>query len=269
MSQHDEKDDGHAPNGARARDGVPSPAGSDPATGPKETAAEPKKRGRGRPRKVAEPSDGPPVIKKYANRRLYDTASSRYVTLEDLAVMVREGTEFTVEDARDGTDITRSVLGQIIFEQEAKSGQSLLPTEFLRRIIALYGDGLGAVVPSYLEESMRAFARGQDEMREQLEKIAPNAFGPAAMLKLGTDPAKLAAAPLKLIEEQTRRNAEMFRDAMRMFSPFGGVPRHGGARDEAPAPDRAAGGEASDRRELDEMREQMRRMQERMDRLGK
>ena len=252
----DENETDAARNGSDASDAAPFPR----ARGD----AEPPKRGRGRPRKAAaEPGDGPPVIKKYANRRLYDTASSRYVTLEDLALMVREGTEFTVEDAREGTDITRSVLGQIIFEQEAKSGQSLLPTEFLRRVIALYGDGLGAVVPSYLEESMRAFARGEEQLRAQLEKMAPHAFDPAGMMKLGADPVKLAAAPLKLIEEQTRRNAEMFSEALRMFTPFG-APRHEEPRRDAPAK-----GEAAERSELDEMREEMRRMQERMDRLGK
>ena len=234
------------------RPDVPGRDPSDPAP----------KRGRGRPRKSASgPEDGPPVIKKYANRRLYDTASSRYVTLEDLAAMVREGTEFTVEDARDGTDITRSVLGQIIFEQEAKSGQSLLPTEFLRRVIALYGDGLGAVVPSYLEESMKAFARGQDELREQLERVAPQMFDPAAVMRMGTDPAKLAAAPMKLIEEQTRRNAEVFREAVRMFTPFGGM----GARAK---PEATSAPEGDREREMREMREEMRRMQERMDKLG-
>ena len=225
------------------------------ATHPSDAGGSESKPRRGRPRKAE--ADGPPVIKKYANRRLYDTASSQYVTLEDLAVMVRDGAEFTVEDARTGEDITRSVLGQIIFEQEAKSGQSLLPTEFLRRIIALYGDGLGAVVPTYLEESMKAFARGQDEMREQLSRLAPGAFDPTRMMQLGADPAKLASAPLKLIEEQTRRNAEMFSEAMRMFSPFG-------------APPKAKAQDASEERsELEEMREEMRQMQRRMDRLGK
>ena len=229
------------------------PRKTDPPSPNDAETAKPK---RGRPRK-ADATDGPPVIKKYANRRLYDTASSSYVTLDDLAGMVRDGNEFTVEDARTGEDITRSVLGQIIFEQEAKSGQSLLPTEFLRRIIALYGDGLGAVVPSYLEESMKAFARGQEEMREQLSRLSPGAFDPSRIVKLGADQAKLASAPLKLIEEQTRRNAEMFSEAMRMFSPFG-------------APTKAkAKEEPNERNEIEEMREEMRRMQQRMDKLGK
>ena len=138
------------------------------------------------------------VIKKYANRRLYNTAKSSYVTLDDLSKMVRAGQDFSVYDAKSGDDITRSVLTQIIFEEEAK-GQSMLPTNFLRQIIGLYGDALQGVVPSYLEASMETFAQNQERMRQS--------FGGAP-----------AAANL---ESLARGNMEWFEQAMRMFSPFG------------------------------------------------
>lgn len=102
------------------------------------------------------------VIKKYANRRLYNTAKSSYVTLDDLAVMVREGQDFVVKDAKSGEDITRSVLAQIIFEEESK-GQNLLPVKFLRQLIGLYGDSLEGFVPGYLEASMESFAENQEK----------------------------------------------------------------------------------------------------------
>ena len=109
--------------------------------------------------------DAPITIKKYANRRLYNTAKSSYVTLEHLAQMVRDGQDFVVYDAKTGEDITRSVLTQIIFEEEAK-GQNMLPISFLRQLIRLYGDSLQGVVPGYLEASMEAFGRNQEQLRE-------------------------------------------------------------------------------------------------------
>jgi len=138
------------------------------------------------------------VIKKYANRRLYNTAKSSYVTLDDLSKMVRAGQDFAVYDAKSGDDITRSVLTQIIFEEEAK-GQSMLPTNFLRQIISLYGDTLQGVVPSYLEASMETFAQNQERMRR--------AFG--------GNPATAN------FESMARGNMEWLDQAMRMFSPFG------------------------------------------------
>lgn len=144
----------------------------------------------------------PIIIKKYANRRLYNTAKSCYVTLDHLAEMVREGQDFVVRDAKSGEDITRSVLTQIIFEAEAK-GASMLPTNFLRHIISLYGDALQGVVPGYLEASMAAFSRNQDEMREK----ATSVFG--------------AAPGMQGFEAAARRNMEMFTQAMGMFTPFG------------------------------------------------
>ena len=146
----------------------------------------------------------PVVIKKYANRRLYNTGSSTYVTLEHLAEMVRQGRDFVVYDARSNDDITRQVLTQIIFEEETR-GQNLLPIQFLRQLIRLYGDQMQGFVPSYLEMSLDAFAKGQDAIREQ----ATAALGGAAAV----NPA------VKLFEEQARRNMALFADAMKVWNP--------------------------------------------------
>src|SRR3712207_1145189 len=143
----------------------------------------------------------PTVIKKYANRRLYHTGTSTYVTLEDLAGMVRQGEDFVVFDAKSGEEITRSVLTQIIFEQENKEGQNLLPVTVLRQLIRFYGDSLQSLVPSYLEFSMANLAREQQKLREQMAQ----AFGPAAF---------------HAMEEQVRTNMGFFTEAMRMFAPF-------------------------------------------------
>ena len=113
-------------------------------------------------------SDQPTTIKKYANRRLYNTGTSTYVTLEDLATMVKDGEDFLVYDAKTGDDITRSVLAQIIFEQENKAGQNLLPTTFLRQLIRFYGDSMQMVVPKYLEQSIDTLTREQEKFRKQL-----------------------------------------------------------------------------------------------------
>jgi polyhydroxyalkanoate synthesis repressor PhaR len=146
------------------------------------------------------------VIKKYANRRLYNTRTSSYVTLERLREMVREGAEFEVRDARTGEDITRSVLTQIIFEEEAK-GQNLLPISFLRQLIRFYGDSLQAFVPRYLDLSMDSFSRQQEDMRHRLAE----AFGGGG----------------QALEAMTRQNLALFEKTMRMFSPFGGMVRAG------------------------------------------
>ena len=293
-------------SGASDNSDADTSVGNGPATHDTSASApkaEPVKRKRGRPKgsvsgsgSTAKPSDGKAaqgenvtgtVIKKYANRRLYDTSASRYVTLEDLALMVREGTEFTVQDARTGEDITRSVLGQIIFEQEAKDGQSLLPTAFLRQVISYYGDQMGAVVPSYLEQSMAAFQEGQDEMRRQFASMMGGK--PPDPRRMSHGMAELAAAPLKAIEEQTRRNAEAFTEAMRMFSPFGmgGMGRAGGGssttnrggvqsgsdkHDAQPSSAETAasngGGMKGSGDELAQLREQIAAMQRKVDRLG-
>lgn len=152
--------------------------------------------------------DDPIVIKKYANRRLYNTGTSTYVTLEDLAEMVKKGEEFTVQDAKTGDDITHPVLTQIIFELENKDGQNMLPIPFLRQLISFYGDQMQMIVPSFLEQSMIAFSKEQERFREQMK----GAFGKTPMDMMKT--------PMKALEEQTRRNVEMFQNAMRMFTPF-------------------------------------------------
>lgn len=150
----------------------------------------------------ANADDGDPIIiKKYANRRLYNTAKSSYVTLDHLAEMVREGQDFVVRDAKSSEDITRSVLTQIIFEAEAK-GASMLPTNFLRQIISLYGDSLQSVVPGYLEASMETFASNQVEMRERVASM------------FGAKPA------MENWEAMTRTNMELFNKAMSVFTPF-------------------------------------------------
>jgi polyhydroxyalkanoate synthesis repressor PhaR len=143
----------------------------------------------------------PIIIKKYANRRLYNTGTSSYITLEQLCDMVKEGVEFEVRDARTGEDITRQVLAQIIFEEENK-GQHLLPIQFLRQLIRFYGDSLQAFVPSYLELSLENFARNQNELRQK--------FADALGGKLG----------YRDFEHLTRQQLQMFDRAMRMFSPF-------------------------------------------------
>src|SRR5262245_4918791 len=159
--------------------------------------------------------DDPVVIKKYANRRLYNTGTSTYVTLEDLAEMVKKGEDFSVQDAKTGEDITHAVLTQIIFELENKNGQSMLPISFLRQLISFYGDQMQMIVPSFLEQSMIAFAKEQERFREQMK----SAFGKSPM-----DVMKIAT-PMKAIEDQARRNIEMFQNAMRMFTPFPTAPQ--------------------------------------------
>jgi polyhydroxyalkanoate synthesis repressor PhaR len=195
----------------------------------------------------------PVVIKKYANRRLYNTGTSTYVTLEDLATMVKKGEDFTVQDAKSGDDITHPVLTQIIFELENKDGQNMLPIPFLRQLISFYGDQMQMVVPSFLEQSMIAFAKEQERFREQMNSAVGK--GPMEMMKVAT--------PMKAIEEQTRRNIELFQNAMRLFTPFpGGAPGDKSAsRGEA---DSAEGGD-----DLTELRDQIAAMQRKLDTMGR
>src|SRR6476646_3231297 len=171
--------------------------------------------------------DDPVVIKKYANRRLYNTGTSTYVTLEDLAEMVKKGEDFTVQDAKTGEDITHPVLTQIIFELENKNGQSMLPIPFLRQLISFYGDQMQMIVPSFLEQSMIAFAKEQERFREQMKSAIGKS--PMDMMKITT--------PMKAIEDQARRNIEMFQNAMRLFTPFPNMPQ---APEPAPAKPAAA-----------------------------
>jgi polyhydroxyalkanoate synthesis repressor PhaR len=144
------------------------------------------------------------VIKKYANRRLYNTATSTYVTLEDLAQMVKKGVEFNVYDAKSNEDITRSVLTQIIVEEEGKSGQNLLPIDFMRKLIGFYGDNMQWLVPKYLEHSMESLTTNQDQIRDYFQTTLGSVF------PFGTT-----------IEQMSKQNLAMFEKTMRMFSPFG------------------------------------------------
>ena len=195
--------------------------------------------------------DDPVVIKKYANRRLYNTGTSTYVTLEDLAEMVKRGEDFTVQDAKTGDDITHPVLTQIIFELENKDGQNMLPVSFLRQLISFYGDQMQMVVPSFLEQSMIAFAKEQERFREQMK----GAIGkpPMEMMKI--------TPPIKAIEEQARRNIELFQNAMRMFTPF----PQAGATGPEPEPEEKPRRPPSKSDDLAELKEQIAAMQRKID----
>src|SRR6202043_353506 len=178
----------------------------------------------------------PVTIKKYANRRLYNTGTSTYVTLEDLAAMVKTGEDFVVFDAKTGEEITRSVLTQIIFEQENKEGQNLLPIAFLRQLIRFYGDSMQMLGPRYLEVSIESLTREQAKFREQLTQ----AFG---------------VSPCGALEERVGRNMEMFEGAFAMFTPFARRESQGGAAVTEAAKPPSKGGDIDDlKRQLDEMK---------------
>jgi polyhydroxyalkanoate synthesis repressor PhaR len=198
--------------------------------------------------KAEAPSGGPVIVKKYANRRLYNTQSSSYVTLDDLCQMVKDGVEFVVRDAKTGEDITRSVLTQIIVEEEAK-GQNLLPIGFLRRLIAFYGDNLQGMLAQYLDFAMRGFSQNQDEMRTYMR----SAFG--GMFPFGN------------LEEMSRRNLDLFEKTMRMFAPFSA----GGGREQDRPADNGDGAKAaqSQPEALDELKTELARMQKRLDELAR
>jgi len=183
----------------------------------------------------------PITIKKYANRRLYNTASSAYVTLADLAKMVKNGEDFVVYDAKTNEEITRSVLAQIIFEQEAIAGQSLLPITFLRQIIRFYGDSVQALLPSYLEYTIDRFTGEQQKMREAIG----GAFGQSPF----------TASSFGALEELTRKNLNAFTKALGIFSPF--VP----STPQAPTAARETPANA----DLDELRTQLSDMKRRLD----
>ena len=146
------------------------------------------------------------VIKKYPNRRLYDTGRSSYVTLDDLCEMIREGQEFVVQDAKTAEDLTQSVLTQIIVEQEAK-GETMLPPSFLRQLIQFYGDGVQAYIPSYLDQSMQNFVQHQQEIKEALDKSIENTMKPLN-------------SPLQMMEEISKKNAEIINNTFKAFNPF-------------------------------------------------
>jgi polyhydroxyalkanoate synthesis repressor PhaR len=179
----------------------------------------------------------PVVIKKYANRRLYNTQTSTYVTLDHLCEMVKEGTEFEVRDARTGEDITRSVLTQIIFEEEAK-GQSLLPIKFLRQLIRFYGDSLQGFVPGYLDMSMDSFTKNQEAMRNRIAE----AFGGGS----------------QVIENMTRQNLAMFERAMQMFSPF--APKPARSTDDEPKANGSGDTKAKPSEDISELKNEIEEM---------
>jgi polyhydroxyalkanoate synthesis repressor PhaR len=189
----------------------------------------------------------PIVIKKYANRRLYNTATSSYVTLDHLCSMVKNGVDFVVYDAKSGEDITRSVLTQIIFEEESK-GQNMLPIRFLRQLIGFYGDSLQTLVPRYLEVSMESFARNQEDMRRKMAETLGDLF------------------PFRQMEEMGRQNMAVFQQALSLFNPFAAAAAgsNGAARDEKPDPPAEPSGS-----ELQRLQEQLQKMQAQIDRLAK
>ncbi len=188
-------------------------------------------------------SVAPTIIKKYANRRLYNTASSAYVTLADLAKMVKTGEDFVVYDAKTNEEITRSVLTQIIFEQEGIEGQSLLPIAFLRQVIRFYGDSVQSLLPSYLEYSIEKFSGEQQKMRDVMSR----ALGPPSF----------SAGSFAALEELTRKNLAAFNKALGMFTPF--TP---GAH---PTTTPTAAKEPPGAADLEDLREQLTQMKQRLD----
>jgi polyhydroxyalkanoate synthesis repressor PhaR len=200
---------------------------------------------------MTKPAAEPVTIKKYANRRLYNTGTSTYVTLEDLAAMVKTGNDFVVFDAKTSEDITRSVLAQIIFEQENKQGQNLLPITFLRQLIRFYGDSMQMLVPRYLEVSIDSLTREQEKFRNQMAQ----AFGVGAFTSL---------------EEQVRRNMEMFERTFAMFAPFA---RRESAAANATADAAAAAAAEAEKvpqktGDIDDLKRQLEDMQRKVDRLS-
>ena len=189
-------------------------------------------------------NEAPITIKKYANRRLYNTAESSYVTLDHLAKMVKEGTDFVVYDAKTREDITHSVLTQIIVEEEGK-GQNLLPISFLRQLISLYGDNLQWLVPNYLDYSMRAFARNQEQIRHYFQDTMAGMF------------------PFGAFEEMGKQNVAMFQQAMKMFTPFSPEDEEQtAANGEAPAAGSDEGKSIEElQKQLDALQKQLRSMQ--------
>jgi len=185
-------------------------------------------------------------VKKYANRRLYNTATSSYVTLDDLSRMVKEGIEFVVHDAKSGDDITRSVLTQIIVEEESKGGQNMLPIGFLRQLIGFYGDNLQSLVPRYLEASMQMFTRNQEQFRDSMKA----AFG--GFFPFGGQ-----------LEELNKQNMAMFQNAMsQIWAPFGQQPP---GDPKVPGKEPQGDGEAA----LTELKRQMELMQRRLEELSR
>lgn len=191
------------------------------------------------------------VVKKYANRRLYNTATSSYVTLDELSQMVRKGEDFVVFDAKTGEDITRSVLTQIILEEDSK-GRNLLPIGFLRHLIGFYDDSLQSFLPRYLELSMENFARNQEQMRSYMEQTFGRFF------------------PINQFEDMARQNMALFQRAASMWRPLPGEGGEGSQAEGEPGDERAtAGGERSGGldSEMRELRDRMESLQRQLDAL--
>ncbi len=198
-------------------------------------------------KETASAQSAPVRIKKYANRRLYNTATSSYVTLDHLCQMVKDGKEFVVHDAKTGEEITRQVLTQIIVEEEGK-GQNLLPVSFLRQLISFYGDNLQALIPSYLDTAMSSFARNQEQMRKYLEGTFGNLFpfGPQ-------------------LEEMGKQNMALFENAVKMFTPYYGAGRGPVPGASSNQEREAATGEA----DIDTLKAQLAAMQKQLDEMAK
>src|SRR6267154_2669217 len=187
----------------------------------------------------------PVLIKRYEGRRLYQPDAGTYLTLDDLAAMVEDDEAFTVREAATGEDITRSVLTQIIFEQENKEGQNLLPITFLRQLIRFYGDSMQMLVPRYLEVSIESLTREQEKFRKHMSQ----AFG---------------AGPFAPLEDQVRRNMEMFERAFSMFAPFARREAQAGKGDQAAETEKPPGPGG----EIDDLKRQLDDVQKRLDRLS-
>ena len=192
-----------------------------------------------------EGADGPITIKKYANRRLYNTATSSYVTLDHLCQMVQDGVEFMVYDAKTGEDITRSVLTQIIVEEENK-GQNLLPIKFLRQLISYYGNSMQWMVPGYLDQMMEAFTMNQDRMRQSMQETFGGMF------------------PFTNLEEMGKQNLAAFEQAMRMFSPFNVE-----AADKQPSDEAEGETESPSEKSLEQLKSQVDMLQKQLEALSK
>ena len=201
----------------------------------------------------------PVVVKKYANRRLYNTETSTYVTLDDLAAMVKNERDFVVFDAKSGDDLTHSVLTQIIVDQEGRMGsQTLLPVPFLRQLIRFYGASIEKLVPSYLQISLESLAREQERFRSQFA----GAFTPAGAFEV--------------YQEQARKNLAIFEQAMTMFSPFGQLKaateeagKGSEAPKETPAPVALQAPAAQTSEEIAELKSQLATMQARLEKLSR
>ena len=191
----------------------------------------------------------PITIKKYANRRLYNTATSSYVTLDHLCQMVKENVDFEVFDAKTGEDITRPVLTQIIVEEEAK-GENLLPISFLRQLISFYGAGMQYMVPTYLDQMMQAFAANQEQVAQAMQKSMGGMFSLGAM-----------SDNMEKIEEARRQNIALFQRTMKMFSPFPNGAAEGGGE----AGDGAGDGEVE---ELESLKQQVDKPQQQLEHLS-